>query len=224
MTQDETTRAFLDLLDQIRDRDRSLVFSDFLEVSAMVVGHMYLTPRKRKDAAEKFTETFKTYCDPEKAQDIMFEMFKLINEAHLKTPFEDVFGPIYMEIVSPGSKTATGQVFTPESLCMLMGAMLFDKKRIEDAATSGKRITVSDPCCGSGGQFFSAARTIWAKGYSPQEKLGVYAADIDRKCCLMTYIQLAIEGIPAHIEHKDTLRTEAPWDTWEIPYVLHAVK
>ncbi len=220
MTQKETTSAFLRLLDQIRDYDRPVVFLDYLEITASVVGVVYGEKAQVKKAVEKFGKILSKYRDPKATQEAMHEMFKLIVNAHVDRPLEDAFGPIYMEIVTKGSRDAMGQIFTPSSLCAMMGQMLLDKNSIEEAVKNGKRITLSDPCCGSGGMFFGAARAILNQGHSPQKRMGVYASDIDRRCCLMTYIQLVLEEIPAHIEHKDALRNEAPWDTWEIPYVL----
>jgi type I restriction-modification system DNA methylase subunit len=221
MTKKETTSAFLRLLDQIRDYDQPVVFSDFLEIAAAVTGVIYCNDPEK--VVDRFGAILSKYREPNKTEKAMRAMYSLIVQAHIERPLEDAFGPIYMEIVTKGSKDALGQVFTPGCISEMMGQMLFDKKSMEDAIQSGRRIAVSDPCCGSGGMFFGAARAIVQQGHDPKERMVAYALDIDRRCCLMTYIQLALEEIPAQIEHKDTLRCNPPWETWEIPYVLRVI-
>ena len=49
--------------------------------------------------------------------------------------------------------------------------------------------------------------------------LFVDATDIDKRCVHMTYLQLAMLGVPAVIRHGDTLSLDI-WDTWFTPSYL----
>ena len=66
-------------------------------------------------------------------------------------------------------------------------------------------ITVSEPCCGSGGMIIAFAESLKDNGYNYQHQLYVEAIDIDELCFKMTYIQLSLLGIPARVIRGDSL-------------------
>ena len=68
-----------------------------------------------------------------------------------------------------------------------------------------KIITLSEPCCGSGGMVIAYAETMKKYDINFQEKLFVEAIDIDEMCFQMTYLQLSLYGIPARVLLGDTI-------------------
>ncbi len=66
-------------------------------------------------------------------------------------------------------------------------------------------LTLSEPCCGSGGMVIAFAESMKEAGYNYQHQLFVEAIDIDEICFKMTYIQLSLLGIPARVIMGDSL-------------------
>ena len=66
-------------------------------------------------------------------------------------------------------------------------------------------ITLSEPCCGSGGMVIAYCETMKEKGYNYQHQLYVEAVDVDDICFKMAYIQLSLYGIPAKVVRGDSL-------------------
>ena len=65
-----------------------------------------------------------------------------------------------------------------------------------------------------------AIRTMAKQGLNYQKQLYVEACDIDIKCVHMTYLQLALCGVPATVIHGNSLSQEE-WSRWYTPmYVL----
>lgn len=44
-------------------------------------------------------------------------------------------------------------------------------------------------------------------------------ADIDLRCVHMTYLQLALAGVPAIVRHQDSLSREI-WSVWKTPALV----
>ncbi len=65
-----------------------------------------------------------------------------------------------------------------------------------------------EPARGSGAMVLAAAKALQAQGRNYQQEMIAVCIDIDFKCVCMTYIQLALHGIPAIIIHGNTLTTE----------------
>ena len=66
-------------------------------------------------------------------------------------------------------------------------------------------ITLSEPCCGSGGIVIAYAETMKKYDINFQERLFVEAIDIDEMCFQMAYLQLSLYGIPARVLLGDTI-------------------
>ena len=97
----------------------------------------------------------------------------------------------------------TGQFFTPYHISQMMAEITFIdcKDNIEDKEI----ITLSEPCCGSGGMVIAYAETMKKYDINFQEKLFVEAIDIDEMCFKMAYLQLSLYGIPARVLLGDTI-------------------
>ena len=75
----------------------------------------------------------------------------------------------------------------------------------KDNIENQELITLSEPCCGSGGIIIAYAETMKNHNINFQKKLFVEAIDIDELCFQMTYIQLSLYGISARVMLGDTL-------------------
>ena len=106
---------------------------------------------------------------------------------------------------------ANGQYFTPYSVCKFMAEINFTEI---ETIQNNQLITLSEPCCGSGGIIIAFAETLKEQGYNYQHQLFVEAIDIDETCFKMAYIQLSILGIPARVMLGDTL-------AWKFQKVLY---
>lgn len=95
-----------------------------------------------------------------------------------------------------------GQYFTPYSISKMMSKMT--GYHVKKYARS-KIITPCEPCCGSGGMIIAFAEALLEQKINYQQVLYVEATDIDELCYKMTYVQLAILGIPAKVTWGDSL-------------------
>ena len=107
--------------------------------------------------------------------------------------------------------------FTPPNLTRLMA-------RITMGATPTLPpegyFTVTDPTCGSGITLLAAAEQLADAGYNPCQHLVMQAADLNRTCAHMAYVNLSLYGIPAVVIHGNTLTMEE-YSRWYTPaYVL----
>ena len=66
------------------------------------------------------------------------------------------------------------------------------------------------------GLVLSYARALQKRDINYQECLLVDVTDISDICVYMTYIQLSLLGIPAIVEHMNTLSLEK-YSTWKTP-------
>jgi type I restriction-modification system DNA methylase subunit len=129
--------------------------------------------------------------------------------------YTDVLGALFHELELHNKYK--GQFFTPMHVCTLMGALVgVDKKDIEEHGYT----TMNEPCCGSGAMILGFINSMIDAKLNHQKQLLVIAQDIDIKCVHMTYLQLALAGVPAVVIHGNTLTLEE-WSHWFTPmYVL----
>ena len=74
-----------------------------------------------------------------------------------------------------------------------------------------------EPSVGGGVTAIAFVNVMIRHKYNPQEQLLIVCNDLDLKSVYMTYIQLSLLGIPAIVEHRDTLTNEL-YDTWYTPF------
>jgi len=104
----------------------------------------------------------------------------------------DPFGQLYQALSSRGKASKLGQFFTPESLCDMIAQMNIDKERIEQL--------VGDPACGSGRMLLAAHSVNRTNHYVAQ--------DLDKMCCMMTAINMALHCMSGVVIHGNTLSME----------------
>jgi len=99
-----------------------------------------------------------------------------------------------------------GQLITPYPLSRLIAEMTLQDA---DSLISGRGfITLQEPASGAGGMIIAAADVLQAKGFDPKFTLYVEALDVAPLCFKMTYLQLALRGVPGIVRHANTLSLE----------------
>ena len=189
-------REFMAILQSLdKSKNIQTVFRDFLSLSTYSLAQpFYRSP----DIEKRYNLIIKDYT---KEQAVEFSKLLAFLIEALEKQHQDFLGQIFMELGFGNAKK--GQFFTPYSVCKLMAEINFSD--FEYKLSQKNFITLSEPCCGSGGIIIALAETMKNKGYNYQHQLFVEAIDIDEICFKMTYIQLSLLGIPAKVIRGDTL-------------------
>lgn len=127
--------------------------------------------------------------------------------------YVDILGPVYKEL-HPKSG-ALKQDFSPLSLGKVMGRIITDSAKLPEQGY----FTFMEPTCGSGVLCLAHAEEVAGQGYNPCEQLVIQASDLDSRCVHMTYIQLALYGVPAVVIQGNTFSLEE-CDRWYTPLYL----
>ena len=189
-------KEFNSLLQNL-DRSKSVatVFDDFLSLVTLSLAQ----PFYRSDQLEQqYLEIVGRYTK-EQANEFSQMLALLVNA--LEFQFQDFLGQVYMQLNLGNVKT--GQFFTPYSVSKMMSEITFLENK--DNIENQEIITLSEPCCGSGGIIIAYAETMKHHKINYQQKLFVEAIDIDELCFRMAYIQLSLYGISARVMLGDTL-------------------
>jgi type I restriction-modification system DNA methylase subunit len=125
--------------------------------------------------------------------DVFGEAFGAVHVA-TGTGGRDVLGGLFMEHVSHGWN---GQFFTPDDVCELMAEMTAPNP--EDGAR------VLDPACGSGRMLHAVGRK--------NPRVVLCGWDIDRRCALMSVLNLVFLGFQGEVTWGNSLTLEAQ-RTW----------
>jgi len=178
-----------------RSKNIATVFKDFLTLCTCSLAQ----PVYRSNEIEQiYMDTVKKYTK-EQAEDFSKLLAFLVSA--LEEKFQDFLGLAYMNL-NIGS-SANGQFFTPYHISKFIAEITF----IDSYNDWQKQeiITLSEPCCGAGGMVIAFAETLKEHSINYQQNLYVEATDIDEMCFMMTYIQLALYGIPAKVILGDTI-------------------
>ena len=104
-------------------------------------------------------------------------------------------GEVYMQIGSLSKSKAFGQFFTPFHICEMMAKMQLGdvKQLIEKAKKENRRITVAEPCVGSGAMLLACKKVIMQEvGLAGLDHFEFYGTDIDATCVKMCKIQMLL--------------------------------
>lgn len=204
MNKKDYIKEFISKLSNLdRSRSVSTVFNDFLTLSCCSLAQTVY----RSDILEqKYLNIIKTYTKEQAEEFSKLLAFLVLG---LEQAPQDFLGQVFMSL-NLGSQ-ANGQYFTPYSVCKFMAEINFTEI---ETIQNNQLITLSEPCCGSGGIIIAFAETLKEQGYNYQHQLFVEAIDIDETCFKMAYIQLSILGIPARVMLGDTL-------AWKFQKVLY---
>jgi len=188
MKSDKKSKSFAQYMVQIARRNSiASVFTDFLEMSvcALSMGMQ----------EERYLEIVRRYEKPDAYA--MSEAFgALVQEMdNCGEGLKDIFGEFFMEYITHGHN---GQFFTPEPICEMMARMqgdIADGSKIQDCA------------CGSGRLLMAAAKI--------NRNALFFGADVDRNCCLMTLINLCLNGLKGEVAWLNSLSNEF-YGAWRV--------
>lgn len=111
--------------------------------------------------------------------------------------FSDHLGSLYMALEI--ANKAHAQYFTPYQVSHLMASLALSKAEIEAKIAENGLITLHEPASGAGGMVVAMAHVLHNMGYEPSRHMRVDAQDIDRTCCLMTYLNCYLHQIPCQV-------------------------
>lgn len=188
------------------------VFGSFLQIETAALRSQTLD-----DIREPMRKEFR-----EQAKGYSLQQMKTFMEIHgilcgealgniRNNTYTDMCGRIYHIINMQNSKT--GQFFTPQHIADLTSAIAVSEKEIESQIHERGYVKLAEPASGGGAMVLGVAKRMQGLGYNPQRQLKLHAYDIDKTCCCMTYVQMALYGIPAVVFHGDSLSGKI-WDAW----------
>lgn len=185
-------KAFWDRVERASDRlGQGRGFSDFLDAAAAALSQMPHLARGQKDAAvEADYERAVAGYDAD-GRRLLSEAFGVLVVAAEQTPDHDVLGEVFQARVTFGEH---GQFFTPWHVCELLARMQL--ANAGDLASP----SVFDPCVGSGRMLLAAKKAV------PSARL--HGQDVDRRCCLMTAINLWVRGYEGVVTQGNSLANE----------------
>lgn len=96
-----------------------------------------------------------------------------------------------------------GQYFTPYHVAELM--VKINLQAMADKFAENEPVKICDPTCGAGGLFIACINEAMKMKINYQEKMIIYAQDIDFIAAMMCYIQLSILGCKAIIKVANAL-------------------
>jgi hypothetical protein len=202
-------KQFVAQVTDLARRSRKVdVFRDFLRLSAMSISNAFL---RNHDVDKGYADLLEKYGDRATAERDFSYLLALTVEA-LELEPSDFLGHIYMSQEMGISEA--GQFFTPSCIARTLATLTLGDIKAE---LSGKEyITVNDPACGGGVMLIEAVAECQRQGLNHSRQVCFYAEDIDITCVHMTYVQLALLGVPAIVSHRNTISMET-WSRWRTP-------
>jgi hypothetical protein len=190
------SKKLCDLLDRVAHdalSNRDQVFEDWLVcmVANLSNGQM----------EEEYMRTIPPYTKGEKGQRPIDRLCEAFRQLVIGSAKRDILGDLFTGAIT---HAPTGQFFTPEWLC---GVMV----RMGEQGEELKGKSVMDCSCGSGRMLLSLARASGGNRYLNT----YYGVDVDRRCALMTTVNLAIHDLPGLVVWGDSLSLEA-WGGFRI--------
>lgn len=188
------------------------VFSDFVEAAAISI---YQAMSFDEALEQRYMQIVKQYDKaifeqfPELLGYVMLEALEVGKSAG---PI-DILGSAF-ETLGLSNKH-TGQYFTPQQVCDAMGLMVLDDNCREQIAQKGY-ISVLEPACGSGRMIYGICKAFKKAGYDYTKQMVVQAIDIDPRAVHMTYVQMALYGIPGVVVYGNALSCEE-YRRWYTP-------
>lgn len=195
------------------------LLSDVFECSAIAISNKFdLRNYDRRE--EKYKTIMKKYdLDTRNLICKIFAEIYMLLSNQIIVGFGDYLGELYMRSETSSSKA--GQFFTPYCVSKMCAEVSIDQKTIDECIEKDKILTTHEPTVGAGGMVLALADVLYNKyHFNIARNLFVECGDIDTRCVHMTYLQLALAGIPAVVYHRNGLTLET-WDKWETPaYIM----
>lgn len=179
----------------------AVLFSDMVEMLAIAL-HNNHPMTYSQELEDRYLAVVKKYDRKEigEFQAIMGDLAMGLAES-----FEDILGPVYMELEIGNARA--GQFFTPPALSALISRLTMNSAVHEKIAEKGF-VTISDPAGGSGGMVIAFVNDMNQEGIDYRRHLVATLCDIDLRAVHMAYIQLSLLGVPAVVVHGNSLSLE----------------
>jgi type I restriction-modification system DNA methylase subunit len=193
------------------------VFCDFLEMSAISLSNTIdFTRREEREA--RYLQIINSYTEEHRQlfPRMLAHLIEALEEKIRTVGPEDVLGSIFHTLEL--HTKCKGQFFTPQPVSDFM-AELSCGDEIKKTIKEKGFVNLCEPAVGSGVMVTSFCKAMQKAGLNYQSQLVVTAVDIDAKCVWMTYLQLALYGVPAVVIHGDSLTCEE-WSRWYTPLYL----
>lgn len=196
--------------------DKHQLISDVFECGAITISNMVDLIAK-EEREKRYLQVIKKYQKEE--QTLIAEIFSMIfallsSVVYDNGRFYDNLGELFMRC-NQGSSFA-GQYFTPFQVSAMMARMIIGDEILEKAQNDGI-LTLNDSCCGGGGMMMAALDVLKNKYHiNYTRNCFILCSDIDLRCVHMTYLQLALAGVPAIVKHQNSLTGET-WSVWKTP-------
>ena len=195
---------------------RSQLIADVFECGAISISNAVdLIPQTKRE--ERYRDIMNKYRPEEREllSEIFTQVFMLLSSVvYDNGHFSDYLGELFMRCNQGNSKT--GQFFTPYHISHFMAKATIGDEVVKKAEDDGI-LTVCDPCCGGGGMMI-AALDVLKNDYNVNYARHCFmeCSDIDLRCVHMTYLQLALAGVPAIVKHQNSISREL-WSVWKTP-------
>ena len=197
------------------------LLNDTFICGSIAISNRFDWSKKRKEREKTYLQIMNKH-DPE-TQKLIADLFGMISallssQTDKSVGFSDYLGELYMK--SETSSSRSGQFFTPYHISKLCAETLLEKRTVMRYKENDEILTMHEPASGSGGMIIAAIDTLFNRyQFNTARNLLVECADIDARCVHMTYLQLALSGVPAIVHHQDTLALKT-WDTWLTPALI----
>ncbi len=209
-----TLDEIIKLIDRSSYRaNKSSLISDVFECGAIAISNR-VDFTQYDEREQRYLEVIKRYEPTE--QQLIVEIFAKIfalcsSVVYDNGKFNDYLGELFMRC-NQGNKNV-GQFFTPYHISQFMAKCTITDSDIQ----KNEIMSICDPCCGGGGLAI-AALDVLKNDYKVNYAMNCFieCADIDIRCVHMTYLQLALAGVPAIVKHQNTLTNEV-WSVWKTP-------
>jgi type I restriction-modification system DNA methylase subunit len=132
---------------------------------------------------------------PRLALDTAVKIYAHLSRMYADYVLGDILGPVYMAVGSRSKASAFGQYFTPPDLCDLMAQVTLGDipTAIRQAQAEERKLTIHDPCVGSGAMLLAAKRSIVQQaGLAGLDQFRFSGQDNDPLCVRMAKIQLTL--------------------------------
>jgi type I restriction-modification system DNA methylase subunit len=195
------------------------LLTDVFECSAIAISNKF-DMRNYNSREEKYKAIMKKYdADTRNLICEIFAKIYVLLSSQIVVGFNDYLGELYMRSETSSSKA--GQFFTPYCVSKMCAEVSINQQTIDECIEKDKILTMHEPTVGAGGMVLALADVLYNKfHFNIARNLFVECGDIDTRCVHMTYLQLALAGIPAVIYHRNGLTLET-WDRWETPaYIM----
>ena len=161
-------------------------------------------------------------CDvPKEGQELVNECVDLYRQSVISAgPFEDLLGPVYMQLATKYARDGLGQYFTPSCISGLMAAVLVGDEKFDRPLTK-----FMEPCVGSGALVLGLVKHVLGT-HGPQKllKLSLTGVDLDPVCVHMFAVQMLASMLFHDLPVGEVVAVHGnsivPQRAWKV--VLHA--